>query len=237
MKKRHFIFIALILELFAFQNVYSDDLRPHGPLVLWRVYTKLLDSNNRMYVSVDSAFRGNLYIKEKFKITGAGKDVKLKPNAYYIVLAYIDCSQKSTKETCFLFLTEKDDLLSDTQENRELLNKKVEEKTRAYIDNSPGGARTKAEIFEVVNAGRPELDKIYKEYLKLKPDFSGKVTLKFSIATSGDIISTQVVGSTTDYPEFDNAIREAVHTWKWKEKKHGNQTPTIIFNFPEKEFN
>jgi TonB family protein len=69
--------------------------------------------------------------------------------------------------------------------------------------------------------------------LKLKPGFSGKVTLKFSIATSGDIISIQVVGSTTDYPEFDEAIKNAVAKWKWEAIKSGSTTPTIPFNFTE----
>jgi len=231
MRKTSFVFITLILELLIFQNAYSEeDLRP---LVFWRVYIMQFD-NEQLLVTVDSVFRTDFYIKEKFKIFGIKEysEKQLKPNAYYLVLARADCSQKkSTKEVCFLFLTEKNDLLPDTPENRIFLNKKIYERRKIHIDNSLGGSRSKAEIMEVINARRPELNEIYKEYLKLKPDFSGKVTLKFSIVSSGYIISGQVVGSTTDYPEFDNAIMKAVMAWKWKEKEYGNQTPTIPFNF------
>jgi outer membrane biosynthesis protein TonB len=41
------------------------------------------------------------------------------------------------------------------------------------------------------------------------------------------------VSSKTDYPEFDEAIKNAVAKWKWKAIKSGNTTPTIPFNFTE----
>jgi len=70
-------------------------------------------------------------------------------------------------------------------------------------------------------------------HLKLKPSFSGKVTLKFTIAPSGDIVSISIVSSTTGYAEFDNAIKNMVATWKWKSIPSGNTTPTVPFNFTE----
>jgi len=69
--------------------------------------------------------------------------------------------------------------------------------------------------------------------LKQKPGFNGKVTLKFTIAPSGDIISIDIVSSTTGYSEFDNAIKDMVSKWKWKAIKSGNTTPTIPFSFTE----
>jgi TonB family protein len=102
------------------------------------------------------------------------------------------------------------------------------------IDMGSGdGARSKAEVIAVVNARMPGLRNIYNKYLKLKSGFSGKVTLKFTIAPGGDIISIAIVSSTTDYPEFDNAVKNMVGTWKWKAIKSGNTTPTIPFNFTE----
>jgi len=102
------------------------------------------------------------------------------------------------------------------------------------IDTSSGdGSRSRAEIIAVVNARMPGLRNVYNKYLKLKPDFSGKVTLKFTIAPSGDIISISIVSSTTGYSEFDNAIKAMVATWKWKAIKSGNATPTIPFSFGE----
>jgi len=102
------------------------------------------------------------------------------------------------------------------------------------IDMGSGdGSRSKAEIMAVVNARMPGLRNIYNKYLKLKPGFSGKVTLKFTIAPGGDIVSIAIVSSTTGYGEFDNAVKNMVATWKWKVIKSGNTTPTIPFNFTE----
>jgi len=103
------------------------------------------------------------------------------------------------------------------------------------IDMGSGLAsgRSEQEIMQVVNARMPDLRNIYDKYLKLKPGFSGKVTLKFTIAPGGDIISISAVSSTTGYPEFDNAVKNMVATWKWKAIKSGNTTPTIPFNFEE----
>jgi len=102
------------------------------------------------------------------------------------------------------------------------------------IDMGSGdGSRSKAEIMAVVNARMPGLRNIYNKYLKLKPGFGGKVTLKFTIAPGGDIVSISIVSSTTGYGEFDNAVKNMVATWKWKAIKSGNTTPTIPFNFTE----
>jgi len=102
------------------------------------------------------------------------------------------------------------------------------------VDMGSGdGSRSKAEIMAVTNARMPGLRNIYNKYLKLKPDFSGKVTLKFTIAPGGDIVSISIVSSTTGYSEFDNAIKAMVATWKWKAIESGNTTPTIPFRFEE----
>lgn len=102
------------------------------------------------------------------------------------------------------------------------------------IDMGSGdGSRSRQEIMQVVNARMPGLRNIYNRHLKQKPGFSGKVTLRFTIAPGGDIISITIVDSTTGYPEFDNAVKNMVATWKWKAIKSGNTTPTIPFNFTE----
>jgi TonB family protein len=102
------------------------------------------------------------------------------------------------------------------------------------IDMGNGdSSRSKAEIMAVVNARMPGLRNIYNKYLKLKPGFNGKVTLKFTIAPGGDIVNISIVSSTTSYSEFDTAVKNMVATWKWKVIKSGDTTPTIPFNFTE----
>jgi len=97
------------------------------------------------------------------------------------------------------------------------------------------GARSKEDIMQVIGDinRQLDLDRIYIKYLKLKPGFRGKVTLKFTINCTGEIIGgVRIVSSTTGYPEFDNEIKDCVSKWKWKYKYNmGNTTPTVPFNF------
>ncbi|MDR2555880.1 MAG: TonB family protein [Fibromonadaceae bacterium] len=104
---------------------------------------------------------------------------------------------------------------------------------RAKQDTTDTGSRSREEIMQVVNENMPTLNKLYIEYLKQKPGFSGKVVLKFTVAANGKIININIVSSTTGYDKFDKAIKDAVATWKWEAIKSGNTTPTIPFNFTD----
>ena len=73
----------------------------------------------------------------------------------------------------------------------------------------------------------------YNKYLKKMPGFQGKVTLKFTIAPGGEIISIALASSTTGYSEFDNEIKNTVGRWKFSKVKSGNTTVTIPFTFTE----
>lgn len=98
---------------------------------------------------------------------------------------------------------------------------------------SGGGSRSAAEIMAVVRSRTPGLRHIYNKHLKLRPGFSGKVTLKFTIAPGGDVISISVASSSTGYDEFDSEIKDAVSRWRWKAIKSGNVTVSIPFTFSE----
>ncbi len=101
------------------------------------------------------------------------------------------------------------------------------------IDISLGGPRSPADIMKVVRQRTPGLRHIYNKYLKHKPGFQGKVTLKLTIAPDGEIISISVASSTTRYGEFDNEVKAAVSRWKFSKAKSGNTTVTIPFTFSE----
>ena len=96
-----------------------------------------------------------------------------------------------------------------------------------------GGSRSAADIMKVVRQRTPGLRHIYNKCLKKKPGFQGKVTLKFTIAPGGEIISISNVSSTTGYAEFDNEIKNAVSRWTFSKVKSGNTTVTIPFTFSE----
>lgn len=96
-----------------------------------------------------------------------------------------------------------------------------------------GGSRSVSEIMAVVRARTPGLRHIYNKFLKLRPGFSGKVTLGFTIAPGGDIISIKIASTTTGYDDFDSEIQSAVSRWRFKVIKSGNTSVTIPFSFTE----
>ena len=96
-----------------------------------------------------------------------------------------------------------------------------------------GGSRSAADIMKVVRQRTPGLRHIYNKFLKKKPGFQGKVTLKFTIAPGGEVISISIVSSTTGYGEFDAQIKSAVGNWTFSKVKSGNTTVTIPFTFSE----
>ena len=102
------------------------------------------------------------------------------------------------------------------------------------IDMGPGNSsRSASDIMKVVRQRTPGLRHIYNRFLKKKPGFQGKVTLKFTIAPGGEIVSIAVVSSTTGYAEFDADIKNAVGRWTFSKVKSGNTTVTIPFTFSE----
>ena len=96
-----------------------------------------------------------------------------------------------------------------------------------------GGSRSAADIMKVVRQRTPGLRHIYNKFLKKKPGFQGKVTLKFTIAPGGEIISISTVSSTTGFAEFDSEVKNAVSRWTFSKVKSGNTTVTIPFTFSE----
>jgi TonB family protein len=94
-------------------------------------------------------------------------------------------------------------------------------------------SRSATDIMKVVRQRTPGLRHVYNKYLKKKPGFQGKVTLKFTIAPGGEIISIALVSSTTGYSEFDGEIKNTVGRWRFSKVKSGNTTVTIPFTFTE----
>lgn len=95
------------------------------------------------------------------------------------------------------------------------------------------GSRSAADIMKVVRQRTPSLRHIYNESLKEKPGFQGRVTLKFTIAPRGEIISISIVSSTTGFGKFDREIQNAVSRWTFSKVKEGDATVTIPFTFDE----
>jgi len=173
----------------------------------------------------DSGNVAFLNVKSKVKIGTC--DAKSEFNVEYpLGKTSLDVFSFPVKEAC-LFLQRSPPLPSSS--------KAIKPPSPKEIDIDSGGARSRAEIMAVVSQRVRGLDSIYDRYLKDKSGFTGKVTLKFTIIPSGDITDIGIVSSTTDYSEFDNAIKDQVSSWKWKPITSGNATTTIPFTFRVKE--
>lgn len=94
--------------------------------------------------------------------------------------------------------------------------------------------RSAGSIDDVVKKRTPDLKKIYDKYKENKPGFAGKVTLKFTIDSKGDVAEISVESSTTNDSTFDEVIKMAVSTWNFGRIAKGhNTTVTIPFTFSE----
>ena len=98
---------------------------------------------------------------------------------------------------------------------------------------SGGGSRSASDIMKVVRQRTPGLRHIYNKHLKKMPGFDGKITLRFTIAPGGEIISISLVSSTTKNSAFDSDIKNAISRWTFGAIKSGNTTVTIPFTFSE----
>jgi TonB family protein len=86
----------------------------------------------------------------------------------------------------------------------------------------------------VIRSRSPGLRHIYNTFLKMQPGMAGKVTLRFAIAPSGDVVDVGLAGSTTSAPDFDAQVAHAVMSWRFDPVKAvGNDIVTVPFNFSE----
>jgi TonB family protein len=93
--------------------------------------------------------------------------------------------------------------------------------------------RSNQEIRGTINAGMPGLRNVYNKYLKQRPNFTGSMIIKLNITPSGKVTNVDILSSTTDYPDFDNAIKNAIANWKYKAIEGGNSTVAVSLRFRE----
>ena len=100
-------------------------------------------------------------------------------------------------------------------------------------------ARSSSQIMNVIRINTPQrLKPIYNHYLKEryysgKDSFDGKVTVKWSILSNGDVENAKIIEATTEYPEFEKAILDDIKQWKFEGGEYGRTTVTVPFTFSE----
>ena len=115
-----------------------------------------------------------------------------------------------------------------------IVSKKIRKITPKEIDFGPSSqGRSMREVMRVINSRMPGLRHIYNKHLKTKPEFAGKVTLRFDILAGGSVVNISIVSSSTKYTAFDVDIKNKVRRWRFPKIKSGTTTITVPFTFSE----
>lgn len=101
-----------------------------------------------------------------------------------------------------------------------------------YVQNTT--VRSTASILAVIRSRSPGLRHLYNAHLKMSPGMAGKITLRFAIAPSGQVVDVGLASSTTSAPAFDAQVMDKVMEWRFEAvKAAGNDIVTVPFNFSE----
>lgn len=86
-------------------------------------------------------------------------------------------------------------------------------------------------INDVVTSHRSSIKMTYEKYLKRDPNLEGKITIRLTIAASGNVISVKVVENTTGNTEFADEIIRKVRMWEFEPVTDGEVTVSYPFVF------
>jgi TonB family protein len=114
------------------------------------------------------------------------------------------------------------------------------EKKGAFIVEKPesieGAASASAKrdfkaINKVVMERKMGINMTYQKYLKRDPALGGKITVRFTIAASGEVVSVDILENTTGSAEFEEEIARKVRMWQFEAIAEGDATVTFPFVF------
>jgi len=91
------------------------------------------------------------------------------------------------------------------------------------------GSRSPESILRVIRTHVGGFRYTYEKALKERPDLGGKISLRFTIAPSGDITAIEVVASSTGDAALDDQIKESAKRMKFDQIEKGNVTVTYAF--------
>lgn len=91
------------------------------------------------------------------------------------------------------------------------------------------GSRSAESILRVIRAHVGGFRYTYEKFLKENPAIGGKISLKFTISPSGDIVAIEVAGSNTGNATLDQEIKDKARRMKFDAIEKGNVTVTYAF--------
>lgn len=86
-------------------------------------------------------------------------------------------------------------------------------------------------INAVVSSHKVSIRMSYEKFLKRDPSLSGKITIKFTIAANGSVVSVTVIENTTGSKELEEELVRKIRLWHFEEIPEGEVTVTYPFVF------
>ncbi len=96
---------------------------------------------------------------------------------------------------------------------------------------SSNAKRDNEAINAVVASHKASIRMSYEKFLKRDPALAGKITVRFTIAASGNVSLVTVVDNTTGNRELEEEIVRKIRMWRFEEIPEGDVTVTYPFVF------
>lgn len=96
-------------------------------------------------------------------------------------------------------------------------------------DDTAKGARTPESILKVIRLHVGTFRRVYESHLRSNPNLGGKITMKFVIASSGDIVGAEIVGSNLGEKSLELDLLELAKKMKFDPIEVGKTTITYSF--------
>ncbi len=90
-------------------------------------------------------------------------------------------------------------------------------------------SRTPESVLRVIRQHVGAFQYTYQKFMRINPGLGGKISLKFTIAPSGDIIALSLVRSNTGNAELDDEIKDKARRMKFDQIDGSNLTVTYHF--------
>lgn len=86
-------------------------------------------------------------------------------------------------------------------------------------------------INDVISTYKASIKMSYEKYLKRDPNLKGKINLRITISSSGNVSAIKVVENTTGNTEFEDEIVRKVKMWQFEPVADGDVTVSYPFVF------
>lgn len=93
------------------------------------------------------------------------------------------------------------------------------------------GKRSRANIVHGINRQSRSLRRAYIKSLRDSSMVDGRVSVRFSVVESGQVIHTELIESTVDNEEFEQEVMTTVEGWSFGEIDAPNDTSIVEYPF------